>query len=80
MRELLRALRTGVDRALAERQRQVFIAVALNDTPIDELGSSRNAIDKTLFDARRKLRAHLEAAGHPLPIPRARPVSEPGHP
>ena len=84
VRDFLRALRTGVDRALTERQRHVFIAVALNDAPIDELalqlGSNRNAIYKTLFDARRKLRAHLEAAGHLLPIPRDRPAGEAGHP
>jgi RNA polymerase sigma-70 factor (ECF subfamily) len=84
VRDFLRALQSGVDRALTERQRQVFIAVALNDTPIDELavelGSNRNAIYKTLFDARRKLRAHLEAAGHLSTIPRDRVVSEADHP
>ena len=84
VRDFLRALRTGVDRALTERQRQVFIAVALNEAPIDELavqlGSNRNAIYKTLFDARRKLRAHLEAAGYLLPIPRDQPVGEADHP
>jgi RNA polymerase sigma-70 factor (ECF subfamily) len=83
-RDLLRALRTGVDQALTHRQRQVFIAVALNDAPIDELavqlGSNRNAIYQTLFDARRKLRAHLEAAGHLLPIPHDRPVGDADHP
>jgi RNA polymerase sigma-70 factor (ECF subfamily) len=84
VRDLLRALRRGVERALTERQRQVFIAVALNDTPIDEvaveLGSNRNAIYKTLFDARRKLRAHLEAAGHLSAIPRDGPVGEADNP
>ena len=84
VRDFLRALRTGVDRALTERQRQVFIAVALNEAPIDELavqlGSNRNAIYKTLFDARRKLRAHLETAGYLLPIPRDPPVGEADHP
>ena len=83
VRDFLRALQTAVDLALNERQRRVFIAVALNDAPIDELavelGSNRNAIYKTLFDARRKLRAHLEADGHLLPIPRGRPVGEPRH-
>ena len=84
VRDFLRALRTGVDRALTERQRHVFIAVALNGAPIDELavqlGSNRNAIYKTLFDARRKLRAHLETAGYLLPIPRDPPVGEADHP
>ena len=83
VRDFLRALRTGVDRALTERQRQVFIAVALNDAPIDELavqlGSNRNAIYKTLFDARRKLRAHLEATGHLMPSHPVRPVSDADH-
>src|SRR6202008_2491012 len=48
VRDLLRALRTGVDRALTERQRQVFIAVALSDARLDGLaghvGSNRNAV------------------------------------
>jgi RNA polymerase sigma-70 factor (ECF subfamily) len=48
----------------------VFVAVALNDVSIDvlalQLGSNRNAIYKNLFDARRRLRASLAAAGHPL--------------
>jgi RNA polymerase sigma-70 factor (ECF subfamily) len=46
----------------------VFVAIALNGVPLDalvhELGSSRNAIYKTLYDARRKLRARLVATGH----------------
>jgi RNA polymerase sigma-70 factor, ECF subfamily len=54
---------------LTERQRQVFVAVALNDVPIDivavRLGSNRNAVYKNLFDARRALRTRLAAAGHP---------------
>jgi RNA polymerase sigma-70 factor, ECF subfamily len=55
---------------LSERQREVFVAIALNDVPIDvlalQLGSNRNAIYKNLFDARRTLRARLAAAGHPV--------------
>jgi RNA polymerase sigma-70 factor (ECF subfamily) len=55
---------------LTERQRKVFVAIALNDVPIDvlavELGTNRNAVYKNLFDARRKLRASMAAAGHPL--------------
>jgi RNA polymerase sigma-70 factor (ECF subfamily) len=46
------------------------VAIALNDVPIDvlalQLGSNRNALYKNLFDARRRLRASLAAAGHPL--------------
>ena len=48
----------------------MFVAIALNDVPIDvlalQLDSNRNAIYKNLFDARRKLRVSLAAAGHPL--------------
>ena len=53
---------------LTPRQREVFVAAALNDVPIDvlalELGSNRNAIYKNVFDARRKLRDSLAAAGY----------------
>jgi RNA polymerase sigma-70 factor, ECF subfamily len=69
-RELLATLRRAVDEELSERQRRVFVAVALNEVPMDalahELGSNRNAIYKTLFDARLKLKASLAAAGHAL--------------
>jgi RNA polymerase sigma-70 factor (ECF subfamily) len=55
---------------LSERQREVFTAVALNGFPIDvlamKLGTNRNAVYKNLFDARRRLRAKIAAAGHPL--------------
>ena len=55
---------------LTDRQREVFVAVALNDVPIDvvavKLGTNRNAVYKNLFDARRRLRASMAAAGHPV--------------
>jgi RNA polymerase sigma-70 factor, ECF subfamily len=55
---------------LTEHQREVFVAVALNDVPIDvvalRLGTNRNAVYKNLFDARRRLRASLDAAGYPV--------------
>jgi RNA polymerase sigma-70 factor, ECF subfamily len=67
-RELLAALRRAVDTELTARQRQVFVAIVLNEVPLDalviELSSSRNAIYKMLFDARRKLRAALTTSGH----------------
>ena len=65
--ELLAALRQAVEEDLTDRQRKVFVAIALNNVPMDVLalgGSNRNAIYKTLFDARRKLRASLAANGH----------------
>ncbi len=67
-RDLVDALRRAVDQELTPRQRQVFVALVLNAVPLDslvvELGSNRNAIYKTMFDARRKLRAHLVANGY----------------
>ena len=68
-RELLETLRAAIEEELTELQRRVFVAIALNQVPMDafarELGSNRNAVYKTLFDARRKLRACLAAAGLP---------------
>ncbi len=73
--EQLALLVDAVANDLTPRQREVFVAVALNDVPIDvlaiELDSNRNAIYKNLFDARRKLRASLAAAGYALPSPEA---------
>jgi RNA polymerase sigma-70 factor, ECF subfamily len=61
--ELLERLRRAVADELTDRQRQVFEAVVLNEVPLEllaaELGANRNALYKTLFDARRKLRACL---------------------
>jgi RNA polymerase sigma-70 factor, ECF subfamily len=68
-REQLTALSQAIG-SLSKRQRDVFVAVALNEIPIDvvaaKLGTNRNALYKNLFDARRRLRAHMEAAGHPV--------------
>jgi len=67
-RDLVAALRRAVDEGLTARQREVFVAIVLNAVPLDtlviELDSSRNAIYKTLFDARRKLRAAFAANGY----------------
>jgi RNA polymerase sigma-70 factor, ECF subfamily len=67
-KDLANAVRHAVDAHLTPRQRQVFVAIVLNGVPLDavaiELGSTRNAIYKTMFDARRKLRAALAANGY----------------
>jgi RNA polymerase sigma-70 factor (ECF subfamily) len=67
-RELVSAVRRAVDEQLTPRQRQVFVAIVLDGVPLDalavRLGSTRNAIYKTMFDARRKLRAALAADGY----------------
>jgi RNA polymerase sigma-70 factor, ECF subfamily len=66
--ELLFALRRAVAEELTPRQREVFVAVALNDVQIDvlaeQLQSTRGAVYKVLHDARRKLRLRLEREGH----------------
>lgn len=67
-RDLLTAVRRAVDSELTPRQREIFVAIVLNDVPLDalvvKLGSNRNAIYKVLFDARRKLRTALAANGY----------------
>ena len=67
-RDLAGAVRRAVDEDLTPRQRKVFVAIVLDGVPMDalvtELGSTRNAIYKTMFDARRKLRAALAANGY----------------
>ena len=66
--DLVRALRRAVEEDLTEHQRRIFTAIALDAVPLDalvaELGSSRNAIYTTMYDARRKLRASLVAHGY----------------
>jgi hypothetical protein len=68
-REQLNALSVALGE-LTDRQREVFVAIALNDVPSDvlagRLGTNRNAIYKNLFDARRNLRVSMAAAGHPV--------------
>jgi RNA polymerase sigma-70 factor (ECF subfamily) len=70
-----RDLAAAVDTELTPRQREVFVALVVNGVPLDtlvlSLGSSRNAIYKVMFDARRKLRAALAANGY-LPDDSAR--------
>jgi RNA polymerase sigma-70 factor (ECF subfamily) len=65
--ELLSALQEAIDELLTPHQRRVLVALALNGVPIDVLADSlsttRGALYKTLHDARRKLRKHLEARG-----------------
>jgi RNA polymerase sigma-70 factor (ECF subfamily) len=68
--ELLTALREAIADVLTPHQRNVLVALALNGVPIDvladRLGTTRGALYKTLHDARRKLRRHLDANGLPL--------------
>jgi RNA polymerase sigma-70 factor (ECF subfamily) len=66
-RALLDAVRHAVSDVLTPHQRRVFVALVLNGVPldvlVDELDTTRNALYKTVFDARRKVRAQLVANG-----------------
>ena len=65
--DLLDKLRDAVEETLTSHQRQVFVALALNEVPIDvlaeRLSTTRGALYKTLHDARRKLRGELVTSG-----------------
>jgi RNA polymerase sigma-70 factor (ECF subfamily) len=67
-RELIAVVRRTVAEQLTPHQRQIFVALVVDGVPLDALvtrmSSSRNAIYKTMFDARRKLRAALVANGY----------------
>lgn len=65
--ELLGSIKHALETELSPHQREVLVAVALNDVPIDvlaeRLNSTRGALYKTIHDARKKLRSHLAEAG-----------------
>jgi RNA polymerase sigma-70 factor (ECF subfamily) len=65
--ELIGAIRGAIEQELTAHQREVLVAIALNDVPIDvlaeRLSTTRGALYKTLHDARRKLRRRLEEEG-----------------
>jgi RNA polymerase sigma-70 factor, ECF subfamily len=67
VRELAGAVRRAVG-DLTEHQRSVFEAAVLQGVPLDALAvrldTTRNALYKALFDARRKIRANLVANGY----------------
>ena len=65
--DVLEKIELALKEALTERQYQALVAVALKGVPMDVLaqrmGTNRNALYKLIHDARRKLKAHLEAQG-----------------
>ena len=65
--ELLETVQQAIADVLTPHQRRVLVALALNGVPIDvlaeRLNTTRGALYKTLHDARRKLRGHLEDVG-----------------
>jgi RNA polymerase sigma-70 factor (ECF subfamily) len=70
--ELLATVQTAINDVLTPHQRRVLVALALNGAPIDvladRLNTTRGALYKTLHDARRKLRKHLEERGLSLDL------------
>jgi RNA polymerase sigma-70 factor, ECF subfamily len=67
---LLRELQTAIGHVLTPHQRRVLLALAVDGVPIDVLAdnleTTRGALYKTLHDARRKLRRHLDECGYAL--------------
>lgn len=66
-RELIAAVRTGVENCLTDKQRDVFTALVVQGIPLDALvikmDTNRNAIYKVMFDARQRLRQELTTRG-----------------
>ena len=66
--DLARAVRRAIDDALTPHQRRIMLALLVDEVPIDvlaeRLGTNRNALYKTLHDARVRIRADLTAAGY----------------
>jgi RNA polymerase sigma-70 factor, ECF subfamily len=66
-RELIAAVRAGVENCLTDKQRDVFTALVVQGIPLDALvirmDTNRNTIYKLMFDARQKLRQELTARG-----------------
>ncbi|MGC4111489.1 MAG: sigma-70 family RNA polymerase sigma factor [Nocardioides sp.] len=67
-RGLIKVVRDAVDQTLSEHQRAVFVDIVLHGVPLDAVCDrdhvSRSAVYKTIFDARRKIRAALVANGY----------------
>lgn len=67
-RDLIEAVKRVFRDDLTDRQQRAFEAIAVRGVPIrqvaEDLGSNPNAIYKTMFDARQKLRQALTTAGY----------------
>lgn len=66
--EFARAVEAAIETVLTPHQRKVAVALLVEGIPIDVLadrmGTNRNALYKTVFEARARLRAQLTAAGY----------------
>jgi RNA polymerase sigma-70 factor (ECF subfamily) len=74
--EFAAAARSAIDRVLTPHQRRIALALMVDEVPIDvlaeRLGTNRNALYKTLHDARARLRDHLAGLGYAPPAPRSK--------
>ena len=74
--EFAAAVRDAIDRVLTPHQRRIALALIVDEVPIDvladRLGTNRNALYKTLHDARGRLREHLAGQGYPTRPTRSR--------
>lgn len=65
--EVREIIQEVIERDLTDKQRRVLLMLVFNEVPMDEvarrLGTNRNAIYKTLHDARRKLKSGLQERG-----------------
>ena len=65
--EVQRTIQDVIKHDLTEKQRHVLTLMVFNEAPLDEvaryMGTNRNAIYKTLHDARRKIKNSLQARG-----------------
>ena len=70
------AVRDAIDRQLTPHQRRIALALIVDEVPIDvlaeRLGTNRNALYKSLHDARGRLRAALADQGYLPPTNRSR--------
>jgi RNA polymerase sigma-70 factor (ECF subfamily) len=73
--ELAAAVRRAIDGVLTPHQRRIALALIVDEVPIDvlaeRLGTNRNALYKTLHDARSRLRAQLVLEGYLAPSTRS---------
>jgi RNA polymerase sigma-70 factor (ECF subfamily) len=79
-KDLLAAIREEVESSLSPRQREVLVALALNEVPIDvlaeRLDTTRGALYKVLHDARKNLRAALAKRGMSVEAPQQEETNE----
>ncbi len=72
--DLSGAVSHAIDQVLTGHQRRIVLALLVDEVPIDvlaeRLGTTRNALYKTLHDARKGLRGHLTTTGHLVPASR----------